>query len=260
MTARKIQRTHPLVKEKTMAKKKNAKKARRTPKGRRNLSVVNNGDTVTIRNRSVVSAGIFGIIIFALIIVAVFKMKAAWELPLFWVGLSLVSLGIVYSSVNAIFSKIVLDSPNTLISVYRPFEKQYKFSEVNYVDINTSKLKDGPVAYTVILYIGIGKKTVEVTSYSKQQAEELLSLFRGMLDNGAMEYPEGNEEPFHFDDEDKKERGFAFLKRKNKDENKMESDKTEEKAPEKSEEHSEEEKSDETEKKDSDEENEDEND
>ena len=35
-----------------------------------------------------------------------------------------------------------------------------------------------------------------------------------MLDHGAMEYPEGNEEPFHLDDEEEKR--FEFIKRRKK--------------------------------------------
>ena len=243
----------PLNKEKIMAKKKNKKlkRSRRVPKGRRNLAVANYGDTIVIRNKSTVSAGICGVVMLSLIAVAAFKLKEAWNLPFFWAGLMLVVLGIVYSSVNAICSKIVLDSPKTLISVYRPFEKQYKFSDVNYVDVTAKKSKDKPIAYTVILYIGNGKRTVEVTTYSEDQADELVSLFRGMLDNGAMEYPEGDEEPFHFDDDEKKS-GFTFLKRKKNTEPEAGVDETDVKAPEKSDDASLEEKRDESENSDSD--------
>ena len=199
-----------------MAKNKSAptKKARRAPKGRRNLSVANYGDKVVIKNRSTVSVGLFGTILLALCVFAMIKIRWAWGFPVFWICASVIAAGMLSLFINMMLSKIVLDSPKTIISVYRPFEKQYKFSDVNYVDVNTTKHSDGLLAYTVILYIGVGKKTIQMTSFSKDQADELVALFRGMLDHGAMEYPEGDEEPFNFDDE--KEGGFTFLKRKKK--------------------------------------------
>ena len=98
---------------------------------------------------------------------------------------------------------------------YNPIKKQYKFEEINYIDQKTVNGKDGVVVYKVIVYIGNGKRTVEIAALSSSQADELASLLRGMLDNGAMIYPEGDEEPFNFDDEKKEKRGiFSFGKSK----------------------------------------------
>ena len=98
------------------------------------------------------------------------------------------------------------------MTVFSPFKTEYKFADINYVDLKASKPKDGLITHTVSAYIGNGKKKIELTTHSKPQADELVSLLRGMLDNAAMEYPEGNEEPFRFDDENEQTGGF--LKRK----------------------------------------------
>ena len=190
------------ISEIKMAKKKT--KATKKVRERKNLTINNCGDTVLIRNRSAIAAGLFGAIVIFLCVAAVISLKAAWSLPLFWTVIAVFMAASVYAFVNMIFGKIVLDSPNKQMIVYNPFKKTYKFEDVNYVDVKTSKDKEGVVSYTVVAYIGNGRKSVQVTSFSGKQADELCSLLRGMLDNGAMEYPEGNEEPFHFDDEEEK--------------------------------------------------------
>ena len=149
------------------------------------------------------------------VIVGCFSIKDVWQLPVFWAMFLLLVLGTVWSLLNMILGKIVLDSLGMTMNVYNPVKKQYKFEEINYIDQKIVNGKDGVVVYKVIVYIGNGKRTVEIAALSSSQADELASLLRGMLDNGAMIYPEGDEEPFNFDDEKKEKRGiFSFGKSK----------------------------------------------
>ena len=197
-------------------KKKNKKPLKKAPE-KKNLSIVNQGDVVTIRNRSTTAASVLGGIILTLAIIGCLVMKEAWQLPMFWGAFSLLIFGTVWSFLNMIFGKIVLDSPSMTMNVYNPIKKQYKFEEINYIDQKTVNGKDGVVIYKVIVYIGDGKRSVEIASLSSSQADELTALLRGMLDNGAMVYPEGDEEPFNFDEEKEEKRGlFSFGKSKNK--------------------------------------------
>ena len=127
-----------------------------------------------------------------------FALREAWNLPLFWGVFAVLIIGTAYSVAKIVFGKIVLDSPKLTMTVYGPFKKEYKFSEINYVDRKIIKGGDGSLMHAVVVYIGSGKRSVEMASYSKDQAGELEILVRGMLDNAAMTYPEGNEEPFVF--------------------------------------------------------------
>ena len=195
-------------------KKKNKKLLKKAPE-KKNLSIVNQGDVVTIRNRSTIAASVLWTIVLMFVIVGCFSIKDVWQLPVFWAMFLLLVLGTVWSLLNMILGKIVLDSPDMTMNVYNPIKKQYKFEEINYIDQKTVNGKDGVVVYKVIVYIGNGKRTVEIAALSSSQADELASLLRGMLDNGAMIYPEGDEEPFNFDDEKKEKRGiFSFGKSK----------------------------------------------
>ena len=195
-------------------KKKNKKLLKKAPE-KKNLSIVNQGDVVTIRNRSTIAASVLWTIVLMFVIVGCFSIKDVWQLPVFWAMFLLLVLGTVWSLLNMILGKIVLDSLGMTMNVYNPVKKQYKFEEINYIDQKIVNGKDGVVVYKVIVYIGNGKRTVEIAALSSSQADELASLLRGMLDNGAMIYPEGDEEPFNFDDEKKEKRGiFSFGKSK----------------------------------------------
>ena len=202
-----------------MKNSKSKKKTKKKIPERKNLSVVNQGDLVIIRNRSTIAAAMVGVIMLGLCTAGAFTLRAAWELPLFWLLFGVLVTGVVYSLAKAMLAKVVLDSPKTTITVYNPLPIKYKFEDVNYVDVTTAKSTEGAIAYVVTVYIGIGKRTVEIVSYSKEQADELAILLRGMLDNGAMVYPEGDEEPFNFGDGKRFE--FTFITRKkNTEENK----------------------------------------
>jgi hypothetical protein len=67
------------------------------------------------------------------------------------------------------------------MTVYNPFVKEYKFSDVNYVDTNTVKGSDGENMFAVTVYIGKGRQSVNLASYSPDQAKELERLMRAMF-------------------------------------------------------------------------------
>ena len=194
--------------------KKNKKKAKNKVINKKNLSIINQGDTVVIRNRSSIAASVVSVIILGVCAAGIFTLRAAWELPLFWLMFCIFIAGTLFSLAKSIFGKVVLDSPKTTMTVYNPFPISYKFEDVNYVDLKTEKGGDGQEVHVVTAYIGIGKRSVQLVSYSKEQAQELAILLRGMLDNGAMIYPEGDEEPFNFDEDKRFE--FNFIKRNKK--------------------------------------------
>lgn len=194
--------------------KKNKKKIKSKVINKKNLSIINQGDTVIIRNRSAIAAGVISVIVLGVCAAGIFTLRDAWDLPLFWLMFSVFIVGTLYSFAKTLFGKIVLDSPKTTMTVYNPFPISYKFEDVNYVDLKTQKNQDGLEAHVVTVYIGIGKRSVQLVSYSKEQAEELAILLRGMLDNGAMVYPEGDEEPFSYESETDGE--FKCLKRNKK--------------------------------------------
>ena len=193
---------------------KNSKGKKQKIKERKNLSIINCGDKVVIKDRSRVASSVLWSIILAFLSSLIFILKDARNEAIFWVPFLFVAFSTAYMLANAIFGKIVLDALEMSITVYIPFKIEYKFSDVNYVDIRSSKPKDGIVTHKVSAYIGKGKGSVDVVTTSISQADEVASLIRGMLDSGAMEYPEGNEEPFGYEEE--KKQGFAFPKRKKK--------------------------------------------
>lgn len=201
--------------------KNNKTKKKNHPKKapeKKNLSIVNQGDVVTIRNRSTIASCVLGSIVLTLVIIGCLMIRDAWQFPIFWCMFLLILVGTAWSILNIIFGKIVLDSPDMTMNVYNPIKKQYKFEEINYIDQKTVNGKDGVVIYKVIIYINNGKRSVEIASLSSSQADELASLLRGMLDNGAMVYPEGDEEPFNFDEEKTEKRGlFSFGRSVTKD-------------------------------------------
>ena len=191
-----------------MKEKKNKKQR---IKERKNLSIINQGDTIVIKDRSATASAVLWSIILAFLTSLIFMLKDARDEAIFWVPFIFVALSAVYMLSMAIFGKIVLDAIKMTIEIYMPFKIEYKFSDVNYVDLRSSKPKDGIVTHKVSAYVGKGKRSVDVVTTSLSQAEEVASLLRGMLDSGAMEYPEGNEEPF-----DSKEEKQLFSKRRGK--------------------------------------------
>ena len=201
-----------MKKNKKKSKAKARAKAKKT--GRKNLSIVNHGDEVVISNRSTIAASVCGVIILGLCAAGIFTLRDAWELPLFWCLFSAAALGAVYSFAKMLFGKIVLNSPDMTMTVYNPFPIEYKFVDINYIDQRTERGTDGETVHVVVVYIGDGKRSVEIVSFSKEQADELAALLRGMLDLAAMIYPEGDEEPFDLDDD--KTAGFNFLRRNKK--------------------------------------------
>ena len=198
------------MKRKNMKKKKHSKKNKKIIE-KKNLKVLNYGDFVIIRNRSVVSVSVFAFIILTLCIACGAALKDAWQMPIFKLVFAFIIAITLCSLASVLLNKIVLDSPNIQMTVYNPFKKQYKFDEINYVDLKSSKAKDGIVLHKVSVYIGDGRRSVDIVTMSSKQADELVSLLRGMLENGAMVFPEGDEEPFTFDDDKEKKKRTPFL-------------------------------------------------
>lgn len=191
--------------------KKTNKKQRGKISKKKNLSIINHGDLVIIRNRSTIAAGVLGVLFLGVCAAGVYALRDAWELPLFWLVFGAIIAGVVYSFAKMMISKIVLDSPKMTMTVYSPFVSKYKFEDINYIDQRTEKGSDGIIINVVTVYIGDGRRSIEIVSFSKDQADEVSALLRGMLDNGAMIYPEGDEEPFNLDD---KGGVFGFIRRR----------------------------------------------
>ena len=161
--------------------KNNKKDTKRKDTGKKSLSVNNFGDHVIIRNRNYYLGAALGILIFIVSVVGAFYLRDAWSLPFFWGAFVLLLIGIAYYTVKTIISKIVLDSRDLTMTIYNPFVKRYKFADVNYVDRKTVHSKDGVTMYAVIVYIGNGKRSVEVASQSLDQADEIEVLMRRMF-------------------------------------------------------------------------------
>ena len=185
-------------KEKVQEKKDKKRNSEKKVAEKKNLSIVNQGDFIVIRNRSAIGAGVLSVIILGICAAGVYTLRQAWNLPLFWAMFGLLVLGILYSLVKSVCSKIVLNSPQKTITVYNPLPKEYKFEDINYIDRKTVKDRTAPDAHVVIAYIGDGRRNVSITSYSKAQADELAILLKGMLDNGAMIFPEYEEDPLDY--------------------------------------------------------------
>ena len=179
-----------------MIKRKNEKVKTRDKK---NLSIVNRGDTVTIRNKSMIAGAIAGFMLLAFLIVLMFMFREAWDVPAFWFVFVFIFVSTLFSFINRIFGKVIIDSRETTMIVYNPFRIEYKFEDINYIDEKSSKPSGGVITHSVIVYIGKGRRRVVIETTSRKQADTLITLLRGMLDNGAMEYPEGNEGTFEFD-------------------------------------------------------------
>ena len=208
---------------------KKKKKDKTKIRDKKSLKIVNWGDTVIIRRRCAFGKAFRSLLFIAIPVGALLMFESAWESTVLRAVLLLLFLCSIYSFISAVFSKIFLDSPGAVMTVFSPFKAEYKFSDINYVDLKSSKPKDGIITHTVTAYIGDGRRKVELTTCSKPQADELLSLLRGMLDNAAMEYPEGNEEPFRFDDENEESGGFLKRKKQPKhDEEKADTEKPDE--------------------------------
>ena len=190
---------------------KNNKNTTEKTKGKKNLKVVNRGDYVIIKNRAVFIPAFVGIMVLVLAVMTVLNLREAWNLPAFWCVMGALIVGTTYSVASTIFGKIVLDSPRKCMIVYSPFGRSYKFDDINYIDRRTDKGNKGKKIYVVDVYIGNGKRSVRVASYSKAQADEIEVLMRGMLKSGALIHPEGDEEPFNFDK--KKKSASPFSKR-----------------------------------------------
>ena len=185
-------------KEKVKEKKDKKRNSEKKVAEKKNLSIVNQGDFIVIRNRSAIGAGVLSVIILGICAAGVYTLRQAWNLPLFWAMFGLLVLGILYSLVKSVCSKIVLNSPQKTITIYNPLPKEYKFEDINYIDRKTVKDRTAPDAHVVIAYIGDGRRNVSITSYSKAQADELAILLNGMLDNGAMIFPEYEEDPLDY--------------------------------------------------------------
>lgn len=204
-----------------MAKKNNNKPEKIGDK--RTLAIHNHGDTVIIKNRSAVGSGVFGAAIMIFAVVVVLNMKEAWSSPAFWGVFAFLFLCSAYWFAGAVFSKIVLTSHDKKLTVYGPFKKEYRFDEVNYVEIRSAKPKNGTQVHTVCVYIGNGRRNVRIDTLSMDEAKEVESLFGGMLDSGAMEFPEGNEERFELPKK-KKTGGALFERTKRREEKKTETE------------------------------------
>ena len=187
------------------------KKKRKTKKIRekKTLSVSNMGDTVVIKHRYVAANAIVCTAVMAILIMVFFKLKAVWDEPVFWVMYLFMFFSNIYSLWNTVIGKIILTSKDSMMTVYWPLKKEYKFSDISYVDLKSSKPNEGYVTHRVLIYVGEGRKSIKLETFSSTQANELVSLLRGMLDCGSMEYQEGNEEPFDLPaEEEKKPSGF----------------------------------------------------
>ena len=100
-----------------MAKNKN-KKSRKV-REKKNLSIANYGDTVVIRNRSLIGGGILGTLTVAFCIAMLFVLRDAWDVAIFWIVYPFILLSSIYSLINTLFGRIVLDSPNMLMTSRR---------------------------------------------------------------------------------------------------------------------------------------------
>lgn len=186
------------------------KKKRKTKRIRekKTLSVSNMGDIVVIKNRYVAANAIVCTVVMAVLIAVFFKLKAVWDEPVFWVMYLFMFFSNIYSLWKTVIGKIILSSNDALMTVYWPFKKEYSFSDISYIDLKSSKPNEGYVTHSIFIYAGEGKKRVKLETFSSVQANEIVSLLRGMLDCGAMEYPEGNEESFNLPEEEKSSGGF----------------------------------------------------
>lgn len=193
--------------------KKNKRKSKRI-REKKTLSVSNMGDIVVIKHRFVLPNAIVCSAVMAILIAIFFKLRAVWDEPVFWVMYLFMFISNLYSLWNTVIGKIILNAQDTLMTVYWPFKKEYKFSDVSYVDVKSSKPNEGYITHRIFVYFGEGKKCVKLETFSSVQADEIASLLRGMLDCGAMEYPEGNEESFNLPEDEKKEGFFAKLFKK----------------------------------------------
>ena len=204
-----------------MDKNKTKKKIRE----KKSLVITNWGDTVVIRNRSAVGGGILGVILMAFFVTVTLCMRVAWKSPLFWGVIIFLFLCSAYWFATTAFAKIVLDSPKLLMTVYNPFKAEYSFKDINYVDHKSSKPKDGYVTHTVSIYIGNGKKRVSIDTLSGTEADEVEALVSGMLDCGAMVYPEGDEELFDYERKGRRATHSASTKERLADEKTPETEK-----------------------------------
>ena len=183
---------------------------------RKTLSVSNMGDTVVIKHRYVIPNAIVCTVVMAILIAIFFKLKPVWDEPVFWVMYLFMFFSNIYSLWNTVIGKIILTSKDAMMTVYWPFKKEYKFSDISYVDLKSSKPNEGYVTHRVLVYVGEGKKKIKLETFSSVQAEQLVSLLRGMLDCGSLEYQEGNEESFNLPEEDEKKSTGFFKKLFNK--------------------------------------------
>ena len=180
-------------------------------KEKKNLLIANMGDMVVIKNRAIIGNAILGAIVMIFSVIIMFLLKEAWDVPLFWVIFAFLFVGSVYSFAGIICGRIVLRSGTNLMTVYGPFKKEYSFAEINYIDVKSSRPTDGYITHTVMIYIGDGRKCIKIDTFSGEQADELVSLLRGMLDNGAMVFPEGKERFTNYEEKEEK-KIFDFLK------------------------------------------------
>jgi hypothetical protein len=114
---------------------KNSKKSKKISSsktaGKKNLIILNQGDTVIIKNRSAIASGVIGVILIIFCIAGTILLKDLWNMLLFKVAFPLVVIGALWNNVGVMLGKILLDSPNKLMIVYNPIKKQYKFNDIN---------------------------------------------------------------------------------------------------------------------------------
>ena len=190
---------------------KKKKRKNRRIREKKTLSVSNMGDIVVIKHRYVAANAIVCTAVMAILIAIFFKLKAVWDEPVFWVMYLFMFCSNIYSLWNTVIGKIILTSEDSKMTVYWPFKKEYKFSDISYVDLKSSKANEGYITHRVLIYVGEGRKSVKLETFSSSQAEELVSLLRGMLDCGSLEYQEGNEESFNLPAEEEK-KPFGFFR------------------------------------------------
>ena len=160
---------------------KSKKKRTKKRAGTESLTVINLGNTVIIKDRSSPVIAISSVAMLVITVICAVAMRAAHRSPLFWtVAVALVA-GLTYSAVKAILAKMVLDANKMTMTIYNPSAKCYKFSDVNYVDSGTVNDRNGEEVFIVTVYMGDGRRSIDVATYSKEQAKEVERLMCAMF-------------------------------------------------------------------------------
>ena len=172
---------------------KSKKKRTKKRAGTESLTVINLGNTVIIKDRSSPVIAISSVAMLVITVICAVAMRAAHRSPLFWtVAVALVA-GLTYSAVKAILAKMVLDANKMTMTIYNPSAKCYKFSDVNYVDSGTVNDRNGEEVFIVTVYMGDGRRSIDVATYSKEQAKEVERLMCAMFSSGVSSLISANE-------------------------------------------------------------------